>query len=84
NLSGRSQLERLRVLSKKNEVAPTAVEAEAYIDFNIRSQTIVEKNGDRWVVFPRIKGGKVAELVAGVLSEDETKVHFYSLKPDTD
>ncbi|MDY3391579.1 hypothetical protein PG653_10195 [Riemerella anatipestifer] len=84
NISGRRTLERLRVLSKKNEVAPTAVEAEAYIDFNIRSQTIVEKNGDRWVVFPRIKGGKVAELVAGVLSEDETKVHFYSLKPDTD
>ncbi|MEC5394757.1 hypothetical protein [Bergeyella sp. RCAD1439] len=84
NLSGRRALERLKTLSKKNEVAPTAVEAEAYIDFNIRSQTIVEKNGDRWVVFPRIKGGKVAELVAGVLSEEETQVHFYSLKPDTE
>ncbi|WP_245688731.1 hypothetical protein [Riemerella columbipharyngis] len=81
NISGREHLEKLKELSKDKPITLTKVEAEPYIDFGIHSQTITEKNGDRWVLYPKVQTGKVVGLVAAVLSDEETKVYYYTVNP---
>ena len=49
----------------------------AFIEFRIKSQTIVEGNQDRWIVFPKIENSKVIDLVGVVLSDAETDVRYY-------
>ncbi|MDY3344760.1 hypothetical protein PG326_07085 [Riemerella anatipestifer] len=84
NISGRKHMEKLLELSKVKDIDMSAIEAKPYVDFGIHSQTITEKNGDKWVVFPRIQDGMVKDLVCGVLSDEETQVHYYVLKRDTE
>ncbi|HAY3533779.1 hypothetical protein [Elizabethkingia anophelis] len=48
-----------------------------YVEFAVRSQTITEENGDKWVVFPKVEGNKVVSLVAAVLSQKETYVSYH-------
>ncbi|MDR7693544.1 hypothetical protein RIU14_01985 [Riemerella anatipestifer] len=84
NISGRKHIEKLLELSKVKDIDMSAIEAKPYVDFGIHSQTITEKNGDKWVVFPRIQDGMVKDLVCGVLSDEETQVHYYVLKRDTE
>ena len=49
----------------------------AFIEFRIKSQTIVEGNQDKWIIFPKIENSKVIDLVGVVLSDDETDVRYY-------
>ncbi|WJK01387.1 hypothetical protein [Elizabethkingia anophelis] len=54
-----------------------------YVEFAVRSQTITEENGDKWVVFPKVEGSKVVSLVAAVLSQKETYVNFHAINKQT-
>ncbi|HIB8182307.1 TPA: hypothetical protein ACWX1I_003726 [Elizabethkingia anophelis] len=55
----------------------------SYIEFRIHSQTIIEKNGDKWVVFPRVEGEKVIGLLLAILSNKETNVSFKTIDSQT-
>ena len=50
-----------------------------YVEFKLHSKTVYEENGDIWVLFPKIKNGKVIDLVAGLLTENETEVYYITL-----
>lgn len=64
------------VVSVFNKVNPNL-----YIEFRIRSQVVTEKNGDIWVVFPKIKNSKVTALVICALSKDGTLVTYKNIGP---
>ena len=77
NLSGinnQSVIGNLNASTEKN----TAVfqNIESHVVFNIRSQTITEENGDKWVVFPKVQGNKVIALVTATLTQNGTYVQY--------
>lgn len=49
----------------------------AFIEFRIKSQTVVQENQDKWIIFPKIKNNNVVDLVGVVLSDNETDVRYY-------
>ncbi|AYO57279.1 hypothetical protein CO230_03540 [Chryseobacterium sp. 6424] len=65
-----NKVKKLRFISKNSD---------AYIEFRLHSQTVFEKNGDLWVLFPKIKDGIVVDLVAGLLTKNETEVYYVTL-----
>ncbi|GJN60682.1 hypothetical protein CMT75_12330 [Elizabethkingia anophelis] len=78
NLSGMNNapaIIHLNASTDKNNLSSQS--GETFVAFNIRSQTVTEENGNKWVVFPEVTNGKIANLVVGFLSEKETKVHYY-------
>ena len=78
NLSGMNNapvISHLNASTDKNNLSSQS--GETFVAFNIRSQTVTEENGNKWVVFPEVTNGKIANLVVGFLSEKETKVHYY-------
>ena len=78
NLSGMNNapvISHLNASIDKNNLSSQS--GETFVAFNIRSQTVTEENGNKWVVFPEVTNGKIANLVIGFLSEKETKVHYY-------
>ncbi|CDN73621.1 hypothetical protein [Elizabethkingia anophelis] len=78
NLSGMNNapvISHLNASTDKNNLS--SQNGETFVAFNIRSQTVTEENGNKWVVFPEVTNGKIANLVIGFLSEKETKVHYY-------
>ncbi|CAI9687754.1 hypothetical protein [Elizabethkingia anophelis] len=78
NLSGMNNtpvIIHLNASTDKNSLSSQS--GETFVAFNIRSQTVTEENGNKWVVFPEVTNGKIANLVVGFLSEKETKVHYY-------
>ncbi|WP_242463756.1 hypothetical protein [Elizabethkingia anophelis] len=78
NLSGMNNapvISHLNASIDKNNLSSQS--GETFVAFNIRSQTVTEENGNKWVVFPEVTNGKIANLVVGFLSEKETKVHYY-------
>lgn len=52
---------------------------EPYIEFRIHSQIIIEKNNDKWMIFPKITNSNVSDLVFALLSENESKLYYYIL-----
>ncbi|MCL1665445.1 hypothetical protein M2T78_14345 [Elizabethkingia ursingii] len=50
-----------------------------YVEFNIRSQTVIEENGNKWVVFPKVENDKVTGLIIATLRDKETQVVFTDL-----
>ncbi|XJR88008.1 hypothetical protein ACH34E_11545 [Elizabethkingia anophelis] len=78
NLSGMNNapvIIHLNASTDKNSLSSQS--GETFVAFNIRSQTVTEENGNKWVVFPEVTNGKIVNLVVGFLSEKETKVHYY-------
>ena len=78
NLSGMNNapvISHLNASIDKNNLSSQS--GETFVAFNIRSQTVTEENGNKWVVFPEVTNGKIVNLVVGFLSEKETKVHYY-------
>ncbi|AQX06128.1 hypothetical protein ATB99_16400 [Elizabethkingia meningoseptica] len=57
---------------------------DAYIEFRVRSQTITEQDGEKWVVFPKVENSNVSDLVIATLSEKETKVVFALLNRNSE
>ncbi|OPC01808.1 hypothetical protein BAS09_13435 [Elizabethkingia ursingii] len=47
-----------------------------YVEFNIRTETIIRDNGDKMIVFPQVKENKLVGVVATILTEKETKVRY--------
>jgi len=47
-----------------------------YVEFNIRTETIIKDNGDKMVVYPQVKENKLVGIVATILTEKETKVRY--------
>jgi len=47
-----------------------------YVEFNIRTETIIRDNGDKMIVFPQVKETKLVGVVATILTEKETKVRY--------
>ena len=58
--------------------------SSAFIEFRIKSQTVVQENQDKWVVFPKIENGKVIDLVGVVLSDSETDVRYYYIDRESE
>lgn len=80
NITGRDGIEKVLERLKLNRQVPfSELKDIEYIDFSIRSELVEEENGDKWILYPRIQGGKVKNLVSAVLSEDETKLGYYTL-----
>ncbi|HFK5597784.1 TPA: hypothetical protein ACG0AT_002343 [Elizabethkingia anophelis] len=78
NLSGMNNapvIIHLNASTDKNSLSSQS--GETFVAFNIRSKTVTEENGNKWVVFPEVTNGKIVNLVVGFLSEKETKVHYY-------
>lgn len=78
NLSGMNNtlvIGQLSASTDKNNFS--SQRGETFVAFNIRSQTVTEENGNKWVVFPEVTNGKITNLVVGFLSEKETRVHYY-------
>lgn len=57
---------------------------EPYVEFSVRSQSITEQDGDKWVVFPKVENNKVTDLVIATLREKETQVVFALLSRNTE
>ncbi|MCT3652178.1 hypothetical protein HZR02_11450 [Elizabethkingia anophelis] len=80
NLSGINNNPVLRNLSASTSKNASVFQSTGvYVEFAVRSQTITEENGDKWVVFPKIEGSKVVSLVAAVLSQKETYVSYHTI-----
>lgn len=85
NRTGKADIEAFRENLKSDRKNITFGRKEiVYINFNIRSQLIEEENGDKWMVFPEVKGKKVVNLVAAVLSKEETLLGYYKIKKEAD
>ncbi|WP_236709686.1 hypothetical protein [Elizabethkingia ursingii] len=77
NVSGinnKSVLNNLSASTDNNTVVSRA--NNEYVEFNVRSQTFTEENGDKWVVFPKVKGNIVVGLVVATLTQGETYVRY--------
>ncbi|MFD2558737.1 hypothetical protein [Elizabethkingia anophelis] len=86
NLSGINNnlvINNLTASAGKRQIVLTSGKKDIYVEFNIRSETIEEKNGDKWVIYPRVQGTKVKELVVMLLTEKETLVKFFTYNKQT-
>ncbi|CAM3848487.1 hypothetical protein ELBR111191_12670 [Elizabethkingia bruuniana] len=86
NLSGINNnlvINNLTASAGKRQIVLTSGKKDIYVEFNIRSETIEEKNGDKWVVYPRVQGTKVKELVVMLLTDKETLVKFFTYNNQT-
>lgn len=78
NLSGINNKPIIGTLASNNKTASVFQNGESYVEFNVRSIVKTAKNGDKWVVFPKVKNNKVIELVTALLTEKETYVSYHS------
>ena len=46
------------------------------MEYNIHSQLLVEQNGDKWMIFPKVKDGKVEKLVLSALTQEGSYVSY--------
>lgn len=56
----------------------------SYVEFRIHSQTVTGKDGDKWVVFPKIEGNRVTGLILAFLSNKETNVSYKTIDSQTE
>ncbi|AJW63672.1 hypothetical protein VO54_02200 [Elizabethkingia miricola] len=77
NLSGINNKLIVNNLSASTEKNASVFQnANSYVEFNIRSEVFTEKNGDKWVAFPKIQGEKVTALVVSILTDKKTYVKY--------
>ncbi|WP_313097077.1 hypothetical protein [Empedobacter sp.] len=55
-----------------------------YVESRVFSKVMEEENGDKWIVFPKIRNEKVESFLIGLLSKNETELHFYTFNNTTD
>lgn len=48
----------------------------SYLEFRVHTELVVEDNGDKWLVFPRVQSGNVVDLIYAGLTQDETYVVY--------
>ena len=51
-----------------NKSASVTQPYASYVEFRIHSQTVSGKDGDKWVVFPKVEGNRVTGLILAFLS----------------
>ncbi|WP_337085578.1 hypothetical protein [Elizabethkingia anophelis] len=78
NISGINNKSIIGTLASAGKNTSVFQHTEPYVEFNIRSEMTTEKNGDKWLVFPKVQGNKVIALVLAYLSKQETKVNYYT------
>ncbi|ATC37787.1 hypothetical protein HZQ75_05875 [Elizabethkingia anophelis] len=54
---------------------------QPYIEFGVHSSTFTERNGDKWVVFPKIQDNKVVKLVIATLTQEGTYIKYETYGP---
>ncbi|MDY3316206.1 hypothetical protein PG630_02635 [Riemerella anatipestifer] len=81
NISGRQTIDKLlkSASESKLNIGDLASTPYTYIDFNVRSQLIVQENGNKWILFPKVSNKQVTDLMVAVLTEDETRFGIYTL-----
>ncbi|KFF07920.1 hypothetical protein IX38_07065, partial [Chryseobacterium luteum] len=63
----------------KNNILGKSV-SEEYVEFNIRSQELMMKNGnERWILYPVAKGKEVIGIEVGILKNKETELEFWRM-----
>ena len=62
----------------KRPVALTIEKSNTYVEFNIRTETFTEENGNKWVIFPKVKESKVIGVVVAILKDNETSMRYLS------
>ncbi|MCT3662415.1 hypothetical protein HZR00_07805 [Elizabethkingia anophelis] len=78
NMSGINNKSIIGTLASAGKNTSAFQDTEPYVEFKIRSEMTTEKNGDKWLVFPKVQGNKVIALVLAYLSKQETKVNYYT------
>ncbi|AQX03506.1 hypothetical protein BBD32_05180 [Elizabethkingia anophelis] len=80
NISGINDKPSIKSLSAStNKSTSVFQDIGKYVEFNIRSQTVNEENGNKWVVFPKVENDKVTGLIVATLRDKETQVVFTDL-----
>ncbi|WP_407480702.1 hypothetical protein [Elizabethkingia meningoseptica] len=80
NMSGINNKTIIGTLASTGKNTSAFQDTEPYVEFNIRSEMTTEKNGDKWLVFPKVQGNKVIALVLAYLSKQETSVNYYTYR----
>ena len=79
NISGLVNTKNIITHKSDKKLRSVLKSADFYVEFKLHSKTVYEENGDIWVLYPKIKNGKVIDLVAGLLTENETEVYYITL-----
>ncbi|HFK5528427.1 TPA: hypothetical protein ACGZ99_002491 [Elizabethkingia anophelis] len=86
NLSGMNNnkpiIGNLNASTNKNDLI--AQPSGSYVEFRIHSQTVTGKDGDKWVVFPKVEGNRVTGLILAFLSNKETNVSYKTIDSQTE
>ena len=56
----------------------------SYVEFKVRSQIAIEKNGEKWVVYPKVENNQVIGLIMSTLKEKETLIAFDEIKNNSE
>ncbi|HCD9236642.1 TPA: hypothetical protein NEG48_003682 [Elizabethkingia anophelis] len=86
NLSGLNNtivLNNLTASVNKRPLAITFEKGDTYVEFNIRTEIATETNGEKSIIYPKVKGDKVIGLVEAVLSQNETRMSYYTYNSDS-
>ncbi|KUG12259.1 MULTISPECIES: hypothetical protein [Elizabethkingia] len=86
NLSGLNNtivLNNLTASINKRPLAVTLEKGDTYVEFNIRTEIATETNGEKSIIYPKVKGDKVIGLVEAVLSQNETRMSYYTYNSDS-
>lgn len=80
NISGINNKPIIKNLSASaNKSVSSFQDIGKYVEFNVRSQTVIEENGNKWVAFPKVENEKVTGLIIATLRDKETQVVFTDL-----
>lgn len=80
NISGINNKPIIKNLSASaNKSVSSFQDIGKYVEFNVRSQTVIEGNGNKWVAFPKVENEKVTGLIIATLRDKETQVVFTDL-----
>lgn len=74
NISGLNNtivINNLTASINKRPLALTLEKGDTYVEFNIRTEMITEENGDKSIIYPKVRGNKVIGLVEAVLTKQE-------------
>ncbi|MHC6199647.1 hypothetical protein [Elizabethkingia miricola] len=67
----------------KRPLALTLEKGDTYVEFNIRTEMITEENGDKSIIYPKVRGNKVIGLVEAVLTKQETHMSYYTYNSES-
>ncbi|MBF0598363.1 hypothetical protein [Faecalibacter rhinopitheci] len=51
---------------------------DVYVETSMFSKLMENSNGDKWIVFPKIKNNTIHSFILGHLSQDKSNLYFYT------